>query len=143
MDALTHTVADIHKLQEVAAKLPQATLDTTHFFANGMYCRVLFRKADTLIIGKVHRHEHFYIVACGEVTVLSDGRKERISGPCVIVSKPGTKRAVYSHTDATCLTVHRTEHTDLDKIEAEIIEDDPNAMYDAYNQLKMPLKELL
>jgi hypothetical protein len=125
----------IQRLQEAGAKLPQIELNTSHFFANGMYARVLFRPADTLIVGKVHKHEHLYIVASGEVTVIGKGYKERIIGPRVIVSSPGTKRAVYSHTEATCITVHRTESRDLDEIEAEIIEPDEAAMYDAENKL--------
>lgn len=136
------TREQIDALQREGAKLPQIELKTEHFWANGMYARVLFRPADTMIIGKVHRHEHFYIIASGEVTVVGNGHKERIIGPRVIVSSPGTKRAVYSHTDTTCITVHRTESKDLDKIEEEIIEPDDEAMYDAHNQIKQVLKEL-
>lgn len=133
----------IVELQKEAAKLPQAQLFTEHFFADGMYARVLFRPADTLIVGKVHRREHLYIIASGEVTVIGNGVKERILGPRVIVSSPGTKRAVYSHTDATCITVHRTDERDLDKIEAELVEEDETAMFDARNELKLEVSEKL
>lgn len=136
------TLDSIKRLQEAASKLPQAQLFTDHFFADGMYARVLFRPADTLIVGKVHRREHLYIIASGEVTVIGNGTKERILGPRVIVSSPGTKRAVYSHTAATCITVHRTDETDLDKIESELIEPDDTACYDARNFLKNDLKEI-
>jgi len=136
MDALATTVADINKLQEAAAKLPQVELRTEHLFADGMYMRMLFRPADTLIVGKCHKREHFYVIASGEVTVLMDGHKERLKAPHVIVSKPGTKRAVYAHVDSMCFTVHRTDNTDLDKIEAELIEEDKSAMYDSHNKLK-------
>src|ERR1700744_2984444 len=136
MDALATTVADINKLQEAAAKLPQAQLFTEHFFIPGVYVRWLFRPADTLIVGKIHRKEHMYLVCSGEVTVVGPGYKERIVGPKMIISKPGTKRAVYAHTDAVCLTIHRTDETDLDKIEKELIEEDETAMYDARNELK-------
>jgi hypothetical protein len=100
-----------------------------------MYCRTLFRPADTLIIGKCHKREHLYIVASGTVTIAGDGYRETVTGPKVFVSKPGTKRAVYAHTDATTMTVHRTDETDLDAIEAELIEEDATAMYDAENKL--------
>jgi hypothetical protein len=140
-DALTSTLASIEKLQQAASKLPQIELFTEHFFAAGLYARVLFRPADTLIVGKVHKKEHLYIVASGEVTVIADGSKERIIGPRVIVSTPGTKRAVYSHTDAVTMTVHATAETDLDKIEAELIEEDETAMFDARNELKGPRLE--
>src|SRR5580698_10900927 len=96
----------IDELQAAAAKLPQVELETDHFFADGMYCRSLFRAADTLIVGKVHKAEHFYIIASGTVTIAGDGYRETVTGPKVFVSKPGTKRAVYAHTDATTMTVH-------------------------------------
>ena len=136
MNELTATLDGIKRLQDAAAKLPQAELFTSHYWADGMYARVLFRPADTLIVGRVHKREHLYIVASGEVTVVGNGYKERIIGPRVIVSSPGTKRAVYSHTDATCITVHRTDERDLDKIEAELVEEDETAMFDARNELK-------
>lgn len=136
------TRKSIEDLQAAASKLPQAELFTEHFFIPGVYCRSLFRPADTLIVGKVHRAEHLYIVASGTVTVVGDGYRDTITGPKVMVSKPGTKRAVYAHTDATTMTVHRTDETDLDKIEAELIEEDPDACYDAYNVIKNTIKEL-
>lgn len=107
-----------------------------------MYCRELFRPADTLIVGKVHRREHLYIIASGTVTIAGDGYRETVTGPKVFVSKPGTKRAVYAHTDATTMTVHRTDETDLEKIEAQLIEEDDTAMFDSYNHIKQTLKEL-
>lgn len=126
----------IDVLQMAMRELPQAELKTEHYFADGMYCRVLYRPADTLIVGKVHKREHMYIVCSGTVRVASqDGTTRDITGPQVIVSMPGTKRAVLALTDATCLTVHRTDKTDLDEIEKELIEEDPTAMYDSRNQL--------
>jgi len=127
---------DIEALQKAASKLPQCELNTEHFFADGMYCRSLFRPADTLIVGKVHRREHLYIIASGTVTIAGDGYRETVTGPKVIVSKPGTKRAVYAHTDATTMTVHRTDETDLERIEAELIEEDTTAMFDSRNMIK-------
>lgn len=107
-----------------------------------MYCRELFRPADTLIVGKCHRREHLYVVLSGTVTIAGEGYKETVTGPKVFVSRPGTKRAVYAHTNATTMTVHRTDETDLEKIEAELIEEDPDACYDAYNVIKNTIKEL-
>jgi hypothetical protein len=137
------TRKSIEDLQAAAAKLPQCELHTEHYFADGMYCRSLFRSADTLIVGKVHKAEHFYIIASGTVTIVGDGYRETVTGPKVIVSKPGTKRAVYAHTDATTMTVHRTDETDLEKIEAELIEEDETAMFDSDNKLRLGVEKLL
>lgn len=124
------------RLQREVAKMPQVELPTNHYFADGMYCRELFRPAGTLIVGKVHLKEHFYIVASGTVCVTTDQGVREVTGPEVIVSQPGTKRAVLALTDATCFTVHRTELTDLDEIERELIEPDAEALFDARNRLK-------
>lgn len=117
------------------SKLPQATLETKHYFADGMYCREVARPAGCTIVGKVHKKEHLYIIAFGTVTIVGDGYRDTVTGPKVIVSKPGTKRAVYAHTDAVCMTVHRTDQTDLNEIEKELIESDDKALFDASNRL--------
>lgn len=129
--------AEINRLQAALAAMPQAELQTEHFFADGMYCRFLPRQAGTLIVGKVHLKEHFYIVCCGTVRVTNgEGMAREITGPAIIPSKPGTKRAVLAITDATCLTIHRTDNTDLDEIERELIEPDDTALFDARNNVK-------
>jgi hypothetical protein len=120
------------KLQEEMSKFPQLELPTQHFFADGMYARSLFRPAGTLIVGKQHKREHFYIVVTGKVQV-----GQNTYGPgTVVVSGPGTKRAVLALEDSLCITVHRTNKKNLDKIERELIEPDPKALFDARNKLK-------
>ena len=128
------TRADIDRLQAVMLQMPQVELSTEHLFADGMYCRALFRPADTTIVGKVHRREHFYVVLSGEVTVVGDGYREHIKAPRIIVSQPGTKRAVYAHVDSLCATFHRTNSTDLEEIERELVEEDKTALFNAQNK---------
>lgn len=123
------TRSAIEALQAVISTHQQLDLKTDHYFANGVYLRTLFRPKDTLIVGKVHKFKHIYMVVYGDVTVTSEGFRERVRGPKVFVCPPGTKRAVYAHEDSLCLTVHRTEETDLDKLDAELVEEDPTAMY--------------
>jgi len=133
---LNPTREDIERLQASLSALPQMELMTRHYWADGMYCRELFRPAGTTIVGKVHKREHFYIVASGIVTVVGDGKRETIEGPKVLVSQPGTKRAVFAHTDATCITVHRTSETDLAAIEHELVEEDATACFGPGNTPK-------
>ena len=126
----------IADLQDFAAKLPQLELQTLHYFAPGMYARVVARPKDALIVGKVHKAEHFYIVTRGRVAVDSgDGAVIHEAG-AVVVSRPGTKRAVLALEDSICMTVHRTDLTDLDAIEAELIEPDGEALFDSSNELR-------
>jgi len=127
----------IERLQQAMREMPQTELQTDHYFADGMYARVLSRSAGTLIVGKVHKKEHFYIVAKGKVQVASGDDVRTYDSGSVIVSKPGTKRAVLALEDSICLTVHRTKKRDLDKIEHELVIPDQTALFDARNKLKL------
>jgi hypothetical protein len=140
LETLPDTAA-IQTLKEALSKLPQAELITNHYFADGMYCREVIRPAGTLIVGKIHKREHFYIILSGEVTVSGDGYRERIKAPRILVSAPGTQRAVFAHEDTRCITVHRTDSRDLDVIERELIEPDETALFDSHNKLKAPALE--
>jgi hypothetical protein len=131
------THAQIDALSNAMRILPQWEPVTRHYFADGMYCREVARPAGTLIVGKVHKQEHFYIVMTGEVEITSAGQTpQRVIGPRVIVSTVGTKRAVFAHTHAVCMTVHRTDSRDLEEIERELIEPDDRALFDAANKPK-------
>ena len=131
----------VERLQEEISKLPQFEPETTHTFHGGMYCREVFRPADVTIVGKVHRKEHFYLVVSGTVLITGgDGDAVEVTGPKLICSKPGTKRAVYSVTDALCMTFHVVDATTVEEAEAELVEDDPKSMYTIGNRLKV--KEL-
>lgn len=127
----------VWELQDALAQMPQVEIETSHHFADGMYARVAARDAGVLIVGKVHKREHFYIVAKGRVMVTNgeEPAKTYEAGD-VIVSKPGTKRAVLALEPSICMTVHRTDKTDLDEIEAELIEPDERALFDSRNKLK-------
>lgn len=124
----------ISGIQNGALALPQT--QTFHSFADGMYARVCSRPQGTLLVGKVHKREHFYIVTKGRVQVDSGLGFHIHTAGDVIVSQPGTKRAVLALEDSVCMTVHRTDKTDLDEIEAELLEPDESALYDARNELK-------
>ena len=126
----------ILSLQKEVLKLPQYQPITKHYFHGGMYCREVYRDADVLVIGGVHKSEHFYVIASGTVVVTTDNGIEKISGPRVIKSLPGTKRAVYSETPSVCLTFHKTDAKTVEEAAEELFEKDENSMYDSYNNVK-------
>lgn len=117
------TVAQIRRLQDVLATLPQIETEPAHYFADGMYGRELFIPAGSVVVGKMHRHEHLVQLLSGEATVYTDNGMERIVGPRTWVSPPGVKRALMTHTDCLFFTVHlNPENTrDLEAIEADVI----------------------
>ena len=125
----------IEKLQSEMAKMPQVKLETEHYFSGGMYCRKLIRPAGTLIVGKVHLKDHFFMCAKGEIIAWSEKGMKTLKAGDIIESKQGTKRVTYAVTDAIGITFHKTNKTDLDDIEAELIEPDATALFDSSNKL--------
>ena len=130
----------IDRLQSEMAAMPQAELVTEHSFSPGMYLRKVFRQAGTLIVGKVHKEPHFFLCAKGEIIAWTETGMRHLYAGDVVESKSGTKRVTLAVTDAIGITIHRTDKTDLDDIEAELIEPDTAALFDSSNKLK--LKEL-
>lgn len=135
------TREQIERLQREMVAMPQAELQTEHYFSGGMYCRKLTRPAGTLIVGKVHKKDHFFLCAKGEIIAWSEGGMRHLKEGDVIVSKPGTKRVTLAVTDAIGITFHRTNKTNLDKIERELIEPDDLALFDSRNNLKVEALE--
>ena len=136
------TREQIDRLQAEMVKHPQAELQTEHFFSPGMYCRRVFRQAGTLIVGKVHKAPHFFMCAKGEIIAWTENGMKKLQAGDVIESQPGTKRVTLAVTDAIGVTIHRTDKTDLDEIEAELIEPDDTALFDSSNKLKQIVGEM-
>ena len=128
--------AKVEALQAELCKMPQYEPITRHTFHGGMYCREVFREAGVLVVGKVHKKEHFYLIVGGTVAITTDEGVQHITGPHLLCSRPGTKRAVYAETDALCMTFHRVESDNVEDAEAELVEDAPNSVYGIGNQIK-------
>ena len=126
----------IDKLHRQMLSMPQAELQTDHHFSPGMYMRKVFRPAGTLIVGKVHKAPHFFLCAAGEIIAWTENGMKHLMPGDVVESQPGTKRVTLAVTDAIGITIHRTDKTDLDELEAELIEPDDTALFDASNKLK-------
>jgi len=115
----------IFELEEKLKEYEQVNLDVKHHFGGGIYARELLIPKDTVLTGKMHTHEHLNIMLSGDITVSTETGTKRINKPCVITSKPGTKRAGYAHEDTIWITFHATKETDLAVIESIFIADNP------------------
>jgi hypothetical protein len=116
------TRAQLYALQAAIGDLPPVDFPLQHVFAPGVYARTIFIPAGSVLVGKIHKHKHVNILSQGEVTVVTEaGGTEKLVGPLTMVSEPGTKRAVFAHTDTTWTTIHLTDSTDLAVIEDEVI----------------------
>lgn len=104
----------------------QVELDAQHLFCPGVYMRVLHMPAGSTVVSKIHKTEHFAIALTGKAQVVYADEKVIVEAPHIMVTKPGTQRALYILEDATWLTIHPTEETDVDTIEQNIIAKDFN-----------------
>ena len=111
----------VDELKDCMMELPQYEPITHHHFHGGMYCREVFRHAGVLIVGKVHKKEHFYFVVFGTVSITTDDGVITVTGPHLFKSMPGTRRAVLAETDALCVTFHATEFDTVEAAE-ELVE---------------------
>ena len=137
IDKPTSMLDKVQALQAEVSKLPQYEPETKHYFHGGMYCREVFRHAGVLVVGAVHKKEHFYLIVSGTVQITDgEGNAQEVTGPRLFQSKPGTKRAVYAVTDTLCMTFHATESKTVEEAEAELVEVELDSMYSLGNQVK-------
>lgn len=110
-------------LQESMKDLPQFKEELHHHFCHGVYARQMNVPAGTVLVGKKHKRDCINFIMEGEVEVISAEGRTRIKAPEIFVSPAGTKRAMAVISDLVWVTVHASEERDLDKLEAELIED--------------------
>jgi hypothetical protein len=116
--------AGVSELAGALLALPQEELPVQHDFLDGVYMRTVFMKADTIVIGKIHKQEHVAIISKGHATVLTEHGVIDIKAPFLFKSPPGARRALRIHEDMVWTTVHRSEHTDLESLEEQLIAKD-------------------
>lgn len=123
------TRKDILNLEEKMKSLPDVFYGDTdncplkHSFADGIYVREIFIPKGTLLVGKIHNHEHPNFLMSGDVSVFTEEGTSRLKGPLSMISKAGTKRVVYAHEDTVWITVHTNQKNtqDLKEIEDFVI----------------------
>ena len=126
----------INALQAEMVNMPQAELKTDHYFSGGMYCRRVFRLAGTLIVGKIHKEDHLFMCASGQIMAWTENGMKTLNAGDVVESKAGTKRVTLALTDAIGITIHKTDEKDLEIIEKQLIEPDNLALFDFNNEIK-------
>lgn len=118
--------AELTELAEELKQFPQEDIPVQHEFLDGVYMRTVFMKSGDIIIGKIHKQEHVAIITQGRATVLTEHGALEIAAPYMFKSPPGARRALLIHEDMIWTTVHRSDHTDLDRLEDQLIAKDFN-----------------
>tara|TARA_R100000656_G_C3917193_1_gene122107 strand:- start:60 stop:635 length:576 start_codon:yes stop_codon:yes gene_type:complete len=94
-----------------------------HSFGDGIYVREIFNPAGELLVTKIHKYNHPYFLLSGEMSILDEEGEKRIIAPHYGITKAGTKRIIYAHTNCIFVTVHATDKKDVREIEKDILLD--------------------
>lgn len=110
-------------LQAALAVVPQIVAPVEHYFSPGQYTRKCTIPGGSVVVGKMHRHQHPTFLLSGTCRINTDRGMETITGPHIWISQPGAKRALVTLTDCVFATVHLnpTDTQDLAEIEADVI----------------------
>ena len=111
----------VYRLEEALLRGETFECPVKHYFSKGIYAREIFIPKGTILTGKIHKYKNLNIMSMGELSVLTENGVVRVKAPFTVVSPPGIKRAAYAHEDTLWTTIHATEETDVEKIEAEFI----------------------
>jgi quercetin dioxygenase-like cupin family protein len=118
------TQAKVDRLAAAMRQMQQADIPVTHRFLDGIYVREVFMPRGAIVVGKIHKQEHIAIISKGRATVLTEDGLKEIKAPYTFKSPPGVRRALVIHEDMIWTTVHRSDETDLDKLEDQLIAKD-------------------
>lgn len=110
--------------EKIMKQLPQRELKVEHDFSFGVYARILYIPADTILVGKLHKYPQINLLRQGELSVLVGSEIKRLKAPYVVASPAGTKRIAKVHRDTIWVTVHGTYLKDVQQIENYFIAQD-------------------
>ena len=112
-------------IREKGIALPEEVMQglnpVKHTFADGCYIREIFNPAGEVLVTKIHKKEHPFFLMSGKMSILTDDGVVHLEAPHHGVTKPGTKRIIYTHTDCVFVTVHATDKTSVEEVEKEVI----------------------
>lgn len=121
---------EILQIEAQILQMPQVELPIEHYHIDGVYARSMFIPAGTLLTGKIHNFESIAILAKGTIRITNGTESYVISEGHIMVDQPGVKRLGYAETDVVFITVHRTDNTEIEAIEDELV----SATFEDYKQ---------
>ncbi len=120
-EKITELEEAIISVQGTTGEVMHKANPVKHTFAGGCYIREIYNPAHELIVTKIHKKEHPFFLMKGEMSILTEEGIQNIKAPYQGVTKPGTKRAIYTHEECIFITVHATENTTIEDVEDEVV----------------------
>ena len=107
------------------------TFPLDHYFADGQYLRDLKAPAESFIVSKIHKYNHFFFLLSGSVTIMEQDGTELVKAPYWKMTKTGTRRFLYTHEPCHFVTVHDTNKTNYIDAEEDILTDSFDGFVDS------------
>jgi hypothetical protein len=118
-NAVAQAVAEVRAL-------PVVDCPTKHRFTPGLYVREIFMPRGAVVVSKLHKTEHPFVISKGKCAVWDAGNGvQELAAPFCGVTKAGTQRVLLVLEDCVWTTFHpilEGEAWNLAKIEARIIQ---------------------
>lgn len=129
---------DIDAITEQIAQLPQiADTGTRHYKLKGVYLRRVIIPQGAIVVGKIHKKEHFAVIAKGKVGVsTNNGAQDVYEAGDIIVSEAGVQRCVVGLEESVFLTFHRTDAVTDEELFEDLVRSPRIDLYDFNGQLK-------
>lgn len=96
------------------------TCEYEHILVDNVYLRKVNAKAGTVMLGAVHRKETALVVLKGALRIVYDKTIKVLKAGEILISKPGTQRAILFLENSEAFTIHSVISTTLPEIEAEL-----------------------
>lgn len=126
LQAMT-TIDKVMLLQAQMLTQPQVEVASVFAHGGGIAAKAVLLRAGTRAVGGMHRFENMNLVTKGDISVATEAGVVRYivtDAPILVISPPGTKRAVYAHADTYWVSLHPTSKNTVEEVEAEFIVSD-------------------
>lgn len=120
----TASVVTASEAAETMVQFEQVEMPVIHDFAPGVYTRTIYMPAGTLVIGHVHKFEHYNIILKGRAVVEMDGETKELVAPLMFRSGAGVQKKLHILEDMEWTTVHPNPGNceDVSALELGIVE---------------------
>jgi hypothetical protein len=119
----------LDRIEVAMASGPELRSYVVNRFTPGLYIRECGFEAGTQGVTMIHAIDHPFFILKGDVEVISETEGvTRYVGPCMGITKCGTRRLLKAHADTVWITVHPNPNneTDIEKIVARITQPHEN-----------------
>lgn len=103
----TEGEARLDFLQFVLGQAPQVDMPLKHLFPPGLYVREITMPAGAVVISRVHKFAHPFVISKGRLSVWSENDGiQHLAAPHTGITTPGTRRILFIHEETIWTTFH-------------------------------------